>query len=175
MSTMSAGIRAAGTYQPSLFSSTMEQGSLPVELSSRTSSLDTDKVPQKGRTWFSWALPAAKESFLSFCTEILQYNQEEENEDDQIAQSARDAALTIAESVFSKLPNKWRTPRIATDGGGGVRLTWRSGEKELRAVFPTDQGRAQYLYLEHAETHRLIRNFTAATLCDQFEWLFAKQ
>src|SRR6202041_1824651 len=99
----------------SLFSSTMEQGSLPVELSRRTSSLDSDKVTEPGRRWFSWDSPAAKESFLAFCTEVLQYNNEDE--DDQIASNARDAALAIAESAYASVPNKWRSPRVATDGG----------------------------------------------------------
>jgi hypothetical protein len=151
----------------------MEQGSLPVEISRRTSSLDSDKVTQTGRSWFSWASPGTKESFLAFFTEVLQYNKEDE--DDQIAQYARDAALAIAESVYAKMPNRWRTPRVATDGGGGVRLTWKLGDKELRAVFPADARRMQYLYVEHGENHSMIRNFTAATLCNQFEELFSKR
>ena len=171
MSTMSVEDAPASTYQPSLFSSTMEQGSLPVELSRRTSSLDSDKDTQIGKPWFSWTSSAAKESFLAFCTEVLQYNKEDE--DDQIAPNARDAALAIAQNAFVKLPNRWRAPRVATDGGGGARLTWRSGDKELRAVFPADARRMQYLYLEQGEKHSMIPNFTAVTLCNQFDWLLS--
>jgi len=170
MSTMSVSVVSVGTYQPSLFSSTMEQGSLPVELLSRTSSLESDKVPQEGRPWFTWASPTPKESFLAFCTELLQFNHDDE--DDQIAPSARDAALAVVEGAYSKLPNKWRAPWITTDGGGGVRLTWTSRAREIRAVFPSDPRRLQYLYLEDGDWHQMIRNFTAATLCSQFEWLF---
>jgi hypothetical protein len=171
MSTMSGSIPYLGTYQPSWFHYTMEQGSLPVELSSSTSSLESDKEPQEGRPWFSWASPATKESFLAFCTELLQFNNEDQ--DDQLATSARDAALAVAQSAYSQLPNKWRTPWIATDGGGGVRLTWTSREKELRAVFPSDPRRLRYLYAEDADWHQMIKNFTAATLCSQFEWLLS--
>ena len=110
---------------------------------------------------------AAKESFLAFCTEVLQFNSDDE--DDQMAENARDAALAITESAYTMLPHKWRTPRVATDGGGGVRLTWKSGEKELRAVFPADPARSQYLYLERGDCHTMIPNFTAATLCFQFD------
>jgi hypothetical protein len=170
---MSVAISSAGTYQPSLSSSTMEQGSLPVELSRRTSTLNSDKVTEEGRNWFSWSSSALKESFLAFCTEVLQYNKEDE--DDQIAQNAQEAALAITQSAYASVPNKWRSPRVATDGGGGIRLTWRSGEKELRAVFPADVGRMRYLYVEHGEKHWLIRNFTAATLCNQFDWLLSKK
>jgi hypothetical protein len=171
MSVMS--VASADIYQPSLFSSTMEQGSLPAELSRRTSSLDSDKATHTVRSWFSWTRPAAKESFVAFCTEILQFNNEDE--DDQIAQSARDAALIIAESAYAKIPNKWRAPRIATDGGGGVRLTWKSGEKQLRAVFPADARRMRYLYMEQGENHSMIPNFTSATLCYQFDWLLSNK
>jgi hypothetical protein len=173
MSRMSLKDSTAGTYQPNLFSSTMEQGSLPAELLKRTSSLDSDKVTQPARWWSSWTLPAAKESFLAFCTEVLQYNKVDE--DDQIARNARDAALAIAESAYSRAPNRWRSPRVATDGGGGVRLTWKLGETELRAVFPADARRMQYLYLERGDWHSMIKNFTAATLCSQFDWLLSKR
>jgi hypothetical protein len=118
-------------------------------------------------------LPAAKESFLAFCTEVLQYNKEDE--DDQIAESAGAAALAVAQSAFVKVPNRWRAPRVATDGGGGVRLTWKSGGKELRAVFPADIRRMQYLYREQGEEHLMFPNFTAATLCIQFEWLLSNK
>ena len=172
MSTMSE-VSSPGIYQPSLFSSTMEQGSLPVELSRRTSSLDSDKITESGRHWSSWVPPAAKESFLAFCTAVLQHNNEDE--DDQIAENARDAALAIAQSAYAGVPNKWRSPRVATDGGGGVRLTWRSEDRELRAVFPADARRTQYLYKEHGEKHWMFRNFTAATLCSQLEWLLSNK
>jgi hypothetical protein len=161
---------AAGTYEdPSLVSSNIEQGSLSTELSKRTSSLSSDKVTQTT----SWRPPldlsTAKESFLAFCTEVLQYNVEDE--DDQIADNARNTALALAESAYAKLPNKWRKPRVATDGGGGVRLTWKSGGREIRAVFPADPRRVQYLYKEEGDVHSMIPNFTSATLCDQLNWL----
>lgn len=173
MSIMSAPVSSAGTYEPSLFSSLMEQGTLPAELARRISTLDSDKVTEEGRNWFSWASPAVKESFLAFCTDVLQYNMEDE--DDQIAPNAQEAALAITQSAYASVPNKWRSPRVATDGGGGIRLTWRSGDKELRAVFPADVRRMQYLYVERGEEHSMIRNFTAATLCNQFDWLLSKK
>jgi len=173
MSTMSVAVYSADTYQPSLFSSTMEQGSLLLELSRRTSSLDSDKVTQTGPPWSSWALSNDKESFLDFCTEVLQYNKEDE--DDQIAPNSRDEALEITEITYSRAPNMWRTPRVATDGGGGVRLTWRLREKEIRAVFPADAQRMKYLYIEQGTEHSMIPNFTAATLCSQFDWLLSNK
>lgn len=170
MSMMTCPAAGTRTYDPSLFSTSVEQGSLPVELSTRTSSLESGKE-QRSKSWRSpLDLSAAKDSFLAFCTEVLQFNNNED-EEDQIATNARDAVLSVTENAYSRLPHKWQRPRVATDGGGGVRLTWKSQGKELRAVFPADNRRAKYLYMEEAGAHSLIPNFTATTLCDQFDWL----
>jgi hypothetical protein len=170
---MSDDASLGGTYNPSLFSSTMEQGSLSAELKMRTSSLDSDKGTQTGRLYSSFNAPAANESFLAFCTEVLQYNHEDE--DDKMAKVARDAALATAQSAYANVPNRWMSPRVATDGGGGVRLTWKFADKELRAIFPADVARMQYLYKEKGEEHSMIPNFTWATLCSQLEWLFSNK
>jgi hypothetical protein len=82
-----------------------------------------------------------------------------------------DVALFTTESAFVKLRDKWKTPRIATDGGGGLRLTWRFGERELRAVIPADTSRPRYLYVEQGDEHYTVKNFTSMTLCDKIEWL----
>lgn len=156
-------------YEPSPASLATEQGRLPAELSIQTSSLQTDK----NNRIENWSVPviesAAKESFIAFCTEVLQFNLEDE--DDQIARSARDEALTVTLGAYTQLPQKWRNPRISTDGGGGVRLTWKTGSKELRAVFPADVTRPRYLYIEEQDKHSLIRYFTATTLSNQFNSL----
>jgi len=164
-----ADFRPRQFYEPSPATLATESGRLPAELSKRTSSLETDKYAQTQQ----WSVPvirsAAMESFIGFCTEVLQFNHQDE--DDQIAPSARDEALTVAEGAYTQLPQKWRKPRIATDGGGGVRLTWKTDRKELRAVFPADAARLRYLYIEEQGDHILIRNFTATTLSDQFNSL----
>lgn len=169
MSVMAYVPRLRQVYEPSPASLATESGRLPVELSKRTSSLETDKDTQTQQ----WSVPvigsAAKESFIGFCTEVLQFNYQDE--DDQIVQSARDAALTVAFGAYTQLPQRWRKPRIATDGGGGVRLTWKTDRKELRAVFPADAARPRYLYIQVQDEHSLVRNFTATTLSDQFNSL----
>ena len=149
----------------------MELGSLAAELKMRTSSLDSDKGTQTGRPYSSFIAPSAKESFLAFCTEVLQFDHEDE--DDQMATNARDAALALAQSAYANVPNRWTSPRVASDGGGGVRLTWKSGNKELRAVFPAQAGRMQYLYKEQGQEHSMISNFTSTTLCLEFDWLLS--
>jgi hypothetical protein len=171
MSTMtSVPFEYGKIYEPSPASLATESGRLPAELSRRTSSLESDKYSQVQQ----WSVPviasAAKESFIQFCTEVLQFNRQDE--DDQIARPARDSALAVTVGAYTQLPQKWRRPRIATDGGGGVRLTWKSSRKELRAIFPADAARTRYLYVEVANSEPyLIQNFTATTLSDQFNSL----
>lgn len=159
---------AIETYQPSLSSAPLEQVDISTELTKKTSSLETDKLTQIARQLPLLPCSAAKESFLTYCTEVLQFNNEDED-DDQISEAARDVALNITVDAYTMLLNKWRNPRVATDGGGGIRLTWKSREKELRAVFPADFRRTRYLYAEQGEKHYTIPNFTAATLHNEFE------
>ena len=169
MSVMAYVPRFQQIYEPSPASLATESGRLPAELSKRTSSLETDKYTHTQQ----WSVPVigstASESFITFCTEVLQFNRQDE--DDQIAGSARDAALMVAVGAYTQFPQKWRKPRIATDGGGGVRLTWKTDRRELRAVFPADGARPRYLYIEVQNEHSLIQNFTATTLSDQFNSL----
>jgi hypothetical protein len=168
MSTITTHTAESG-YHPSLTSSTMEQSSLPMELAGRTSSSETDKF-NRSNYWQAPVLRSGnKESYIAFCGDILHFN--DEDEEDQIARNALEAALYTTERAYTRLPNKWRNPRIATDGGGGVRLTWRLGEKEIRAVFPASMRRPQYLYVEGGDVPYTIPNFTSTTLCDKFEWL----
>ncbi len=130
-----------------------------MELAGRTSSSETDKF-NRSNYWQAPVLRSAnKESYVAFCGDILHFN--DEDEEDQIARNALEAALYTAERAYTQLPNKWRNPRIATDGGGGVRLTWRLGEKEIRAVFPTSMSRPQYLYVEGDDVPYTIPNFTS--------------
>jgi hypothetical protein len=159
-------------YQPSLASSTVEQSSLPSELSRRTSSAETDKSTQDNY-WQAPVLRGNKESYVAFCGDILHFN--DEDEEDQISIDALKAAMYTLERAFTQLRNRWRNPRIATDGGGGIRLTWRSGAKEIRAVFPASMRRPQYLYVEEGDEHKTIPNFTSTTLRGQFEWLFSSK
>lgn len=161
-----------GSYHPSLFSSNIEQGSLSMEISRRTDSRVSNK-PSGESCWLSPLDPsAAKDSFLAFCIEVLRFNLQEENEDeeDKISDEARDAALSITQRAYARMPGSWLTPYVDADGSGGVRLSWKHGNKELRAVFPNSTRRTQYLYWENSEKHWIVPNFTAETLCNGLDW-----
>ncbi len=168
MSTMPTATEQQAIYEQNLFSPAGEQGNLIFEFARGASKLQSDKRPAE-RCPISWIDPAPSGSFNAFCTTLLQFNFEDE--DDQISQEACNDALTIVLDAYLLLPSLWSTPWIATDGGGGVRLTWRLDGREIRAVFPSGSQRPRYLYAEEGNWHQMIRNFTATTLYNQFQWL----
>jgi hypothetical protein len=159
----------AESYHSNLTLGATEQGILAGKLRWRTSSLESDKEPQANVRYPTLEHRENKDSFVAFNVDLLRF--EGEDGDEPISQQALDIALFTTESAFVKLRDIWKTPRIATDGGGGLRLTWRKGERELRAVIPADTSRSRYLYVEQGSDHHTVKNFTSMTLCDKVEWL----
>jgi len=155
-------------YQPHL-TSTVEQGSLHTELVGRTSRSETIKSSVSPEWHISAFVPPFDESFLAFCADIFHVTDDIHEDDEPLSKGALWAALQTVGDAVAQLPNQWRRPRITTDGAGGIRLTWRSGGKEMRAVFPANPARQRYLYVEEGEQNKLIPNFNGMTLCN--EWL----
>jgi hypothetical protein len=156
-------------YSASVISSDIKPSELDSEIAKWTSSAVSDK-PFSLRDLAVSPVLHEGNSFLTFVNEILTFNKSEDDED-QISDDALGIALPLAMGAYGLSPNMWRRPRIATDGGGGVRLTWRAGEKEIRAVFRADMLRSRYLYVEKGEDHSTIKDFTSATLSDRLDWL----
>jgi hypothetical protein len=156
-------------YSANVISSDIEPSDLDTEMATQTSSASSDKWFER-RDWSVAPVMHDSDSFLAFLNEILTFNSEDD--EDQITDNALGIALFTTKRAYAQRPNSWRRPRIATDGGGGVRLTWRAGEKEIRAVFPADMRRPHYLYIEEGDTPLpLINNFTSITLWDKLAWL----
>jgi hypothetical protein len=156
-------------YRANVISSDIEPSDLDAEITKQTSSAVSDKSFEQ-RDWTVSPVLHDSDSFLSFINEILTFNSEEDDED-QISDDALGAALFTTNGAYAQKPNRWRKPRIATDGGGGVRLTWRAEHRELRAVFPAEMRRPHYLYVEDGEKHSAINNFTSITLWNKLDWL----
>jgi hypothetical protein len=158
-----------GNYQANVISDAIEPNDLVTEISKQISSSECYKSTQQ-RIWVASPILSENESFLAFLNEILNFNVEDE--EDQISADALRTAVFTTISAYAHAPSEWRRPRIATDGGGGARLTWRAGEKEIRAVFPADLRRPRYLYVEEGDAPLpLINNFTWITLWDKLAWL----
>jgi hypothetical protein len=60
----------------------------------------------------------------------------------------------------------------SVDSRGGIRITWRNGEKEIRLICSPDNPRSVYLYLEGPNMEAEIQEAaTGQTLSDSFSWL----
>ena len=114
------------------------------------------------------------ESLLGFIDDAVALCQETKVEGDE---------LPISEAVFSKAVQlavqsqqftaSWFRPRLATDGVGGIRMTWARGGAEIRAVVP--ESRLQYLYVEVGCNQEHIPNFDEKTLAGKITKLFSEK
>ncbi len=65
-------------------------------------------------------------------------------------------------------------PRVVDDGEGGVRITWRSFEKELRAVIPGFAQGAHYIYWETENEYGTNDNLTELSLLHYLGWMHGR-
>lgn len=89
------------------------------------------------------------------------------DEDEDAPPDSRALAEVLRLVPFSRnqLAQRWSPPRVASDGFGGVRLSWRKEGKEVRAIISGGQTiRRSYLYWEDATGYGTIPDFTATTL-----------
>lgn len=104
------------------------------------------------------------QAFSAFFQEVKAL-QEDEEEDTPPDSRALAEVLRLVPFSRTQLAQRWFSPRIASDGFGGIRLTWKTESKEIRAVISGEQTtRENYLYWEDANGYQTIPNFTAATL-----------
>jgi hypothetical protein len=102
--------------------------------------------------------------FSAFFQEVKALQDDEEEEVPPDSQALAEVLRLVAFSRI-QLAQRWSSPRIASDGYGGIRLTWRKGSDEIRAVISGEQtSRRSYLYWEDKNNYGTVSNFTAATL-----------
>ena len=68
------------------------------------------------------------------------------------------------------LAQNWRGPRVTSDDEGGIRLSWREGDRELRAIVPVDLSQ-RYLYWQDGMKYGGIPNFGSGTLYLRLSWM----
>ena len=127
-----------------------------------TAELPIDLMPD----WAS--LYEQDQYFAAFVNDVLALF----NEEDETPPHAEVVLWVFASSVLAKrlLGQNWTVPRIATDDAGGLRLSWRSGQKELRAVIPADLS-LRYLYWQNGDDHGGEHNFGSGTLYSRLQWM----
>jgi hypothetical protein len=107
-------------------------------------------------------------AYAAFVDELFSLDHEEDE-----TPPNKDVVDWILEStVLAKklLAQDWKKPHITSDDEGGVRLSWREGDRELRAIIPANLS-GRYLYWQHANKYGGISNFASATLYSQLRWM----
>jgi len=110
--------------------------------------------------------------FRAFFQEIESLQKDDEEDVPPDSHSVSEV-LRLVPFSRSQLAQHWFGPRVASDGFGGVRLSWQKGQREVRAVISGEGvARGNYLYWEDGNTYGTVANFTPATLfacLDQME------
>jgi hypothetical protein len=99
--------------------------------------------------------------YAAFVNDLLSL----EFEDDEYPPSPRVVRWILETTVFAKelLAQNWKNPHMTSDDRGGVRLSWRQGDRELRAVVPANLSE-RYLYWQEGSRYGGYPNFGSATL-----------
>jgi hypothetical protein len=99
--------------------------------------------------------------YAAFVNDLLSLQFEE----DEYPPSPRVITWILETTVFAKelLAQNWKNPHMTSDDRGGVRLSWRQGDCELRAVVPADIS-GRYLYWQEGAQYGGYPNFGSATL-----------
>jgi hypothetical protein len=83
--------------------------------------------------------------------------------------------LSLVDISIDLLAQRWKLPRLATDGYGGLRLSWKNNIREIRAVITGSREKERYLYWEGPSGYGSIPNFTAVTLFSYLDELLDGQ
>lgn len=71
----------------------------------------------------------------------------------------------LESTVLAKtlLAQNWKNPRVTSDDEGGLRLNWREGDRELRAIVPANLSQ-RFLYWQLGTKYGGVPNFESGTL-----------
>jgi hypothetical protein len=82
----------------------------------------------------------------------------DEDEDFPPYNNVVERATTILGGVDQPIPY----PRVATDGYGGLRLSWHYNQHEVRVVVKNDG--SDYIYWEDGDEHGLVQDVTPSNV-----------
>jgi hypothetical protein len=144
--------------------STLVEGSIP-----RAERIGSIYVPDANWTDAEVWTPAtlldrALNAPLSDLSLVINEIQSDPDEEEPPTAYAANQAILLCSASTSLLGHRWIMPRVASDGYGGLRLSWRNGQKELRAVIAGNRDQERYLYWEDETGYGSVGNFTEITL-----------
>ncbi len=110
----------------------------------------------------------ADKAYKDFVNELFSLRLDEE----EIPPADHVVEQILELTPFAKqlLAQDWSQPWITTDESGGIRLSWRHGSRELRAVLLAEP-RERYIYWQEGSRYGVIPNFVSATLFAWLRWL----
>ena len=111
----------------------------------------------------------ADKAYADFVNEVFSLSSDEEEAPP--ADHVVERILELTPFAKQLLAQDWSQPWVTTDGSGGLRLSWRHGTRELRAVLLADRQRERYLYWQDGSEYGAIPNFGSATLFSRLRWL----
>ena len=107
-------------------------------------------------------------AYAAFVDELFSLDHEEDE-----TPPNKDVVDWILEStVFAKklLAQNWKKPHVTTDDERGVRLSWTEGDREVRAIIPSNLS-GRYLYWQRGNEYGGLPNFGSATLYRWLSWM----
>lgn len=127
-------------------------------------------LPSQAETPEWIALYHSDKTFAAFVNEVFALYQDE---DEEVPPSRQVVDWILESAVLSKrlLAQTWSVPRVSTDDQGGIRLSWRNAERELRAVVPAGASSERYIYWQIGDKFGGIPNFSSATLYERLRWV----
>lgn len=57
------------------------------------------------------------------------------------------------------------------DSTGGIRVTWKRSDREMRLVCPSTRNEALYAYVQSSAENKILREITPDVLVEQWAWL----
>jgi hypothetical protein len=160
---------------PGIYRRSSATATLPIPpIAIRASNSIANLNPERPNLLLGSSLLNEDPIFSSFFQEVKAL-QEDDEEDAPPDSRALAEVLRLVPFSRNQLAQRWSTPRIASDGFGGLRLTWRSGQSEVRAVISGARTtRGSYIYWENGNNYETVPNFTPATLFTYLDRLLEK-
>src|SRR5205085_643412 len=81
------------------------------------------------------------------------------------------SALSVVIQAYLSMGHHFPRASVAADGGGGIRLTWMNGERNVRLVFSARDPASPYLYHEAGSEYDVVRDVTPPNVEQWLRWL----
>lgn len=118
--------------------------------------------------------PAAHENLERIVRELVSVHHQPE-EDEYGALRASDFAFSRATEIVAEAyalkRDRLLVPLVSTDSSGGIRLTWISQGRQVRAVIPPTAGERRYIYHESSAGYGVEHDFDGSSLAKWLDWL----